>query len=76
MDAPESRWLLASKSDTAAETVKGFELRGIDPKLSTLNKWRRALELAGVAFIDPNPIGGMGGDELGPGVRLWCAKKR
>ncbi len=66
-----SREDLAAKSGTAAETVKGFELRGTDPKLSTLNKWRRALELAGVVFIDPNP---MGGDELGPGVRLRGTK--
>lgn len=62
-----SRDKLAAMSGTAAETVKGFELRGSDPKLSTLNKWRRVLERAGVVFIDPNP---MGGDELGPGVRL------
>jgi transcriptional regulator with XRE-family HTH domain len=62
-----SRQDLANKSGTAAETVQGFESRGSDPKLSTLNKWHRALELAGVVFIDPNP---MGGDELGPGVRL------
>jgi len=26
--------------------VQGFESRGSDPKLSTLNKWRRALEAA------------------------------
>ena len=66
-----SRDVLAEHSDTAAETVQGFESRGADPKLSTLNKWRRALELAGVVFIDPNP---MGGDDLGPGVRLRGAK--
>jgi hypothetical protein len=32
--------------------VQGLESRGSDPKLSTLNKWRRALEGAGVEFID------------------------
>ena len=62
-----SRDVLAEHSDTASETVQGFESRGADPKLSTLNKWRRALELAGVVFIDPNP---MAGDNLGSGVRL------
>jgi transcriptional regulator with XRE-family HTH domain len=66
-----SRDELAAKSGTAAETVQGFESRGTDPKLSTLNKWRRALEIGGVVFIDPNP---MGGDELGPGVRLRVLK--
>jgi transcriptional regulator with XRE-family HTH domain len=66
-----SREDLAAKSGIAAETVKGFELRGTDPKLSTLNAWRRALEVGGVVFIDPNP---MGGDERGPGVRLRGTK--
>jgi hypothetical protein len=32
----------------SAQTVTGFELLGVDPKLSTLNKWYRALEGAGV----------------------------
>jgi transcriptional regulator with XRE-family HTH domain len=68
-----SREDLAAKSGIAAVTVKGFELRGTDPKLSTLNAWRRALEVAGVVFIDPNS---MGGDDMGPGVRLRNAKKR
>lgn len=68
-----SRQDLATKSGTAAETVQGFESRGSDPKLSTLNRWRRALEVAGVVFIDPNP---MGGDEHGPGVRLRGAKHK
>jgi transcriptional regulator with XRE-family HTH domain len=68
-----SRKDLAKKSGTAAETVQGFESRGSDPKLSTLNAWRRALEVAGVVFIDPNP---MGGDDMGPGVRLRSAKAK
>jgi len=66
-----SREELAAKSGTSSETIKSFELRGSDPRLSSLNKWRRALEHAGVVFIEPNP---MGGDELGPGVRLRIAK--
>jgi hypothetical protein len=37
----------------------------------TVQKWRRALELGGVVFIEPNP---MGGDDLGPGVRLRSVK--
>ena len=36
---------------------------GSDPKLSTLNKWYRALEGVGVEFIDDDA-------ERGPGVRL------
>ena len=40
---------------------------GGDPKLSTLHKWYRALEGAGVEFIDESV-------ELGPGVRLQKGK--
>ena len=40
-----------------------FELLGADSKISTLNKIRRALETAGVRFIDEDEI-------EGPGVRL------
>ena len=35
--------------------------------VGTVNKWRRALEAAGVMFIDPD-------DQDGPGVRLRGAK--
>jgi Virulence-associated protein E len=38
---------------TSRKRISCFELRRTDPKLPTLNVWRRALELAGV-FIDPN----------------------
>ena len=62
-----SRDTLADKSGTAAETVQGFESRGSDPKLSTLNKWFRVLEAAGVEFIDES-------GEHGPGVRLQKGK--
>ena len=44
-------------------THKQFENGDTDPRLSTLHKWRRALEAAGVMFIDPD-------DQNGPGVRL------
>lgn len=57
---------LAAKSGVAAVTVKGFELLGADSKISTLNKMRRALEAAGVEFIDE----GARSDDGGPGVRL------
>ncbi len=62
-----SRDTLAGRSGTAAETVQGFESRGTDPKLSTVYKWQRALEAAGVEFIDEGP-------EHGPGVRLQKSK--
>ena len=58
-----SRAALAERSGTGADTIQDFEARGSDPKLSTLHKWRRALEKAGVVFID-------GTDTEGPGVRL------
>ena len=62
-----SREDLAEKSGLGAETVKNFELRGSDPKLGTVQKWRRALEAAGVKFIDAD-------EHDGPGVRLRAGK--
>ena len=56
-----SRDDLADKSDVSPNTVWSFEQRRSDPKLSTLNKWQRALEVAGVEFIDED-------DNKGPGV--------
>jgi hypothetical protein len=47
----------------SAQTVTGFESRGSDLKLSTLNKWYPSLEGAGVEFIDESV-------EPAPGVRL------
>ena len=58
-----ARVTLAKRSGTAAETVQDFEARGSDPRLSTLIAWRRALEDAGVEFIEA-------GEGKGPGVRL------
>ena len=66
-----SREDLAKKSGVAAVTIKGFELLGADSKFSTLNKLQRALEAAGVEFIDE----GHKSDDGGPGVRIR-AKKR
>jgi transcriptional regulator with XRE-family HTH domain len=65
-----SRDDLAKKSATSAETVKGFEGRGTDPKMGTVYKWRHALEAAGVEFIDP----GAKSEDGGAGVRLRSAK--
>jgi transcriptional regulator with XRE-family HTH domain len=58
-----SREELAEKSGVPAITTKQFENGDTDPRLSTLHKWRRALEAAGVIFIDPD-------EKDGPGVRL------
>ena len=55
---------LAKKAGVASVTVKGFEYLGADSKISTLQKMRRALEAAGVQFIDDE------GEAGGPGVRL------
>lgn len=63
-----SREQLAERSGTAAETVKRFELRGNDPKRSTMLKWRRALEQAGVEFVNPTE------DGKGEGVRFRSRK--
>lgn len=67
-----SREDLADKAGVAAVTIKGFELLGADSKISTLNKLRRALEAAGVEFIDD----GAHSFEGGPGVRLRGSKAK
>jgi transcriptional regulator with XRE-family HTH domain len=67
-----SREDLAEKSGIAAVTIKGFELLGADSKISTLNKLRRALELAGVEFIDDQAKSYEGG----PGVRFRAETTR
>ena len=66
-----SREDLAKKSGVAAVTIKGFELLGADSKFSTLNKLQRALEAAGVEFIDE----GHKSEDGGPGVRLRARKQ-
>ena len=65
-----SRDTLAEKSGISAESVHGFETRGTDPKRSTMLKWRRALEQAGVEFLEPSE------DGKGEGVRFKSAKAR
>jgi transcriptional regulator with XRE-family HTH domain len=71
------RWTrddLADKSGVAAITAMGFELRRTDPKVSTVQKWRRALEAAGIEFIDESTAGGVG-VRLRPGVKLSTVKR-
>jgi transcriptional regulator with XRE-family HTH domain len=58
-----SRETLAERSGVGAPTIRDFELSGSDPRLGTVNKWRRALEIAGIEFIEEDDI-------KGPGVRL------
>ena len=58
-----SRNELAKKSSVSQNTVWGFEQGRSDPKRSTLQKWQRALEAAGVEFIEP-------ADGKGAGVRM------
>jgi transcriptional regulator with XRE-family HTH domain len=67
-----SREDLAKKSGVGAPTVKDFELNGSDPRQGTVHKWQRALEAAGVLFIEEDAKS----DEGGPGVRLRGAKAK
>ena len=55
-----SREKLAEESGVSTLAIKSFETRGSDPRQSTIWKWRRALEKAGVAFIDKDKEGGAG----------------
>jgi hypothetical protein len=45
------------------QAIREFELGSSDPKLGTVQKWKRALEQNGVVFLDET-------DAEGPGVRL------
>ena len=62
-----SRETLAEKPGVSAQTVTGFELLGADSRIFTLQKIRRALETAGIRFIDED-------EDEGPGVRLQKVK--
>ena len=64
-----SREDLAKKSGVSAPALRDFEKTegGSDPRQGTVQKWQRALEAAGVQFIDADEVGG-------PGVRLRGAK--
>ena len=62
-----SRETLAEKTGVSAQSVTGFELLGADSRISTLHNMRRALETAGIRFIDED-------EEGGPNVRLQKGK--
>ena len=55
-----SRKVLSERSGVPIKTTEAFERGTTDPKMSTEHKWRRALERAGVAFIEEDETGGVG----------------
>ena len=59
---------LSAKAGGSAVAIEHFERGLTSPKLVTAGRWRRALEKAGVIFIDED-------DEAGPGVRLKAKRK-
>jgi transcriptional regulator with XRE-family HTH domain len=65
------RWTRKRLSDEAGvplKTTEAFEQGRTSPMMRTEHKWRRALERAGVIFIDSD-------DTAGPGVRLKARPK-
>jgi ribosome-binding protein aMBF1 (putative translation factor) len=64
-----SREDLAKKSGISPQAIREFELRRSDSKQGTVQKWQRALEAAGVKFVDAD-------DQDGPGVRLRGGKTK
>jgi hypothetical protein len=66
---------LAAESGVAAVTVKGFEYLGADSKMSAVQKLQRALEAAGIQFIDKDATGGVG-VRLRTDARLPAPKKK
>jgi transcriptional regulator with XRE-family HTH domain len=58
-----SRPQLAKRAGGSASAIEQFERGLTDPKQLTVERWRRALERAGVVFIDQD-------GHHGPGVRL------
>ena len=64
-----SRKQLAQSALIAERTLVDFERGARNPLDRTLSDIRRALEDAGVAFIDED-------EELGPGVRLRKSEKQ
>jgi transcriptional regulator with XRE-family HTH domain len=59
---------LAKAAGGSASAIGHFERGLTSPKLITAGRWRRALERAGVIFIDAD-------DTAGPGVRLKAKPK-
>lgn len=63
------RWTqadLANAAKVAAITIKDIEAGGVDSKILTLQKLRRAFEAAGIEFLDEGAPS-LGG---GPGLRV------
>jgi transcriptional regulator with XRE-family HTH domain len=58
-----SRPQLAKRAGGSASAIEHFERGLTDPKQMTIERWRRALERAGVIFIEQD-------GQHGPGVRL------
>ena len=58
-----SRPQLAKLAGGSASAIEHFERGMTDPKQLTVERWRRALERAGVVFIEQD-------GRHGPGVRL------
>jgi transcriptional regulator with XRE-family HTH domain len=58
-----SRPQLAKRAGGSPSAIEHFERGLTDPKQLTVERWRRALERAGVVFIDQD-------GQHGPGVRL------
>ena len=55
-----SRKVLSERSCVPIKTTEAFERGTTDPKMSTEHKWRRALERAGIVFIEEDDAGGVG----------------
>jgi predicted transcriptional regulator len=64
-----SRERLGEAAKVPAVTIGEFETGKTDPKMSTVQKLRRAMERAGVDFIDATA-------DAGPGVRLRGERKQ
>jgi predicted transcriptional regulator len=67
-----SRQDLADASDVSTPAIRDFEAMISDSKQGTVLKWQRALEAAGVAFLNED-------DHAGAGVRWkkgWPKTKR
>jgi transcriptional regulator with XRE-family HTH domain len=64
-----TRSTLARHSGVSVEAIRAFEVRGSDPRLTTIGKLRSALERAGVELLDDD-------GEKGPGLRLRRSGKR
>jgi predicted transcriptional regulator len=55
-----SREDLAARSGVSAPAIRDFEVNQSDSKQGTVQKWQRALEAAGIQFIDEDAGAGAG----------------